>query len=338
MSCRKLSSLILLAAFVSVMAACKKDDETEVLPSLSGLYFNSQNYIAPGEAVRFSPGGLAEPEGVEVGYVWKIDPSKVVSDTLEKGAIFVHWFPKDSLQTYTVTCSAVADGYYGTSYSRTITAVKSGLDQSITGTGIKSTDPKLTVGGVDYYYTRIGNLEWFRNNLAVTTAGVPYVNEEIMSDIYGRYYNYNDAVTACPEGWRLPSEEDWMSLAEAIESPVSDKYSVFENVAAKLYADASFNGELMQQYWPEVGDITNESKLSMLPVGFVNLGNLDNAGTYPGASFNGALEYTVFWTADKYDDEMAYYRYMITGLPDMFPGKGDVNTFGASVRCVRDVE
>ena len=337
MSCRKLSSLMLLAAFVLVMAACKKDDETETMPSLSGLYFDCPSYIAPGQAVRFIPQGVKHPEGGELGIVWKVNPSKTATDTMEVDEVYVHWFP-DTLKTYTVSCNASAEGYYGTSFSRDVVVVKSGLNKSITGTGIRSTDPKVTVDGVDYYYQKVGNLEWFRNNLAVTTCGTPFVNEEIMSDIYGRYYNYNEAMTACPEGWRLPTEEDWMSLAEAVESPVSVKYDVFENVASKLLANASFNGEKMQEYWPEVGDITNSSKFSALPVGYANLGNLNAAGKYANASFAGALEYAVFWTADKYDDEMAYYRYMISGLPSMFAGKGDINTFGASVRCVRDVE
>lgn len=328
---------MLMAAFVLVIAACKKDDETEVLPSLSGLYFDCPSYVSPGQAVRLIPHGVKHPDGGVIGYAWKVTPTMTVSDTMDVDEIYVHWF-SDTLQTYTVNCSAFAEGYYGVTYSKDVAVVKSGLDQTITGTGIKAADSKVTVDKVDYYYTRIGNLDWFRNNLAVKSSGVPYLNEEIMSDIYGRYYNYNEAMTACPEGWRLPTEEDWMSLAEAVGSPAAEKYSTFENVASKLYADVSFNGVQMQAYWPEVGDITNESKLSMFPVGYVNLGNLDNVGTYPGASFNGALEYTVYWTADKYDDEMAYYRYMITKLPDMLVGTGDVNTFGASVRCVRDAE
>jgi hypothetical protein len=38
------------------------------------------------------------------------------------------------------------------------------------------------------------------------------------------------------------------------------------------------------------------------------------------------------------EEGMAYYRYIIADRPEMLIGKGDVNTFGASVRCVRDAE
>ena len=337
MSLRKLSSLMMLAAFVFVAAACSKDDETETKPSLSGLYFNCPSFVSPGEAVRFVPKGLKHPEGGVIGYAWKVTPTMSVSDTMDVDEVYVHWF-SDTLQTYTVNCSAFAEGYYGDTYSKDVTVVQGGLNKSITGTDIWANDPKVVVDGVSYYYQRIGNLDWFRNNLAVTTCGTAYANTEIMSDVFGRYYNYNEAMTACPEGWRLPTEEDWMSLAEEVGSPVSQKYVTFEDVASKLLANASFNGKPMQEYWPAVGDITNSSKIAMLPVGYANLGNVDNDGNYPGASFDGVLEYSVFWTADKENDEMAYYRYIISGLPDMLVGHGDINTFAASVRCVRDAE
>ena len=38
------------------------------------------------------------------------------------------------------------------------------------------------------------------------------------------------------------------------------------------------------------------------------------------------------------DDAMAYYRYIVANQPDLFITKGDKKNFGASVRCVRDVE
>ena len=59
-------------------------------------------------------------------------------------------------------------------------------------------------------------------------------------------------------------------------------------------------------------------------------------GKYPYANFKGDYEYAAFWTADMAEEGMAYYRYLICDQPDMQIGKGDVNTLGASVRCVRE--
>lgn len=336
MSLRKLNSLLLTAVAVLMAVSCDKDKETESLPSLSGLYFSCPAFVAPGEAVRMTPEGVEHPEGGEIGYFWKVTPTMKYNDTTD---VYVHWF-SDTLQTYTVNCYAFAEGYNNTSYSRQVMVVKNGLDGSLTKTDIKAADPKVTVDGIDYYYEKIGDLEWFRNNLASAGSGVSYVNEEIMSDIFGRYYSYNDAVNACPEGWRLPTEEDWMSLAEAIGSSVSEKYQVFEDVAAKLMVNAYFNEIALLEYWPVVGEVTNSSRLSLMPFGYVNLGNRNEEGRFPNAAFDGIYTYTAVWTADKVEGEedMAYFRYIISNQPEMLVGKGDVNTFGASVRCVRDAQ
>ena len=336
MSFRKLNSLIFAVALSLVAVACDDDDEGETLPSLEGLYFDCPAFVAPGQVVRLVPAGVTHPEGEAVGYYWKVTPTMSYNDTTD---VFVHWF-SDTLQTYTVNCYAFADDYYGDTYSVEVMTLKSGLDGSLKQTGISASDPKVTVGGIDYYYEKIGDREWFRNNLAVTGRGASYDNEEITSDIFGRFYNYEEAMTACPEGWRLPTEEDWMSLADAVGSPVTEKYSVFEDVTAKLLVNAALNGTTILTYWPEVGDVRNSSGLSMIPFGYANLGGKNGDGNYPDAVFDGIFEYAAFWTADKVEGEdgTAYYRYMLTTQPEMMVGKGDVNTFGASVRCVRDVQ
>jgi len=335
MSLGKLKSIALFAVILFAAASCK-DDETETLPSLTGLYFSCPYFAGPGEAVKMTPKGVTHPEGGEVGYYWRVTPTMSYNDTTD---VYVHWF-SDTLKTYTVNCYAFAEGYNGDSYSRQVEVVKSGLDGSITQSGIAASDKKITVDGVDYYYVNIGGLDWFRNNLASAGSGTSYLNEDIVSDIFGRYYSYDEAVNACPEGWRLPSEEDWMALADAMGSPASGKYESFSNVAAKLMVNAYFNETALLEYWPQVGDVNNESKLSFMPFGYANLGIRNEEGKYPSASFEGMKEYVAVWTSDMVEDEdgMAYFRYIITDQPEMLVGKGDVNTFGASVRCVRDAK
>lgn len=94
----------------------------------------------------------------------------------------------------------------------------------------------------------------------------------------------------------------------------------------------------MWEYWPSVGKPSNKSGLCMIPTGYVNLGAQAQDGTYPNASFKGVYEYAAFWTADKTDDGMAYYRYIFYDQPDMMIGTGDANAFGAAVRCVREAK
>ena len=332
----KLISYAAAAVFIIAAVSCKKDDEETTYPYLSGLSFDCPVYVSPEQVVTLTPKGVTHPEGGEVSYSWKVSPSMPKSDTAD---VFTHKF-SDTLGRYTVMCYAFASGYTGDSYSITVNVVKGGLNGSITNTDISETDPnKIVHEGNTYYYKRIGDLEWFRNSLATSSEGTPYVNLDVNSDVFGRYYSYNEAKTACPEGWRLPTEDDWLALAAAVGAESSEKYGVIGDVTSKLLANAYFNGDLMVSYLPEVGDITNDSGLSLIPVGYSNLGDPDAAGDYPAASFFGMNEYAVVWTADAVEGEdMAYYRYLIHNQPDMFTAKGDVNSFGASVRCVRDAE
>lgn len=334
---RKLNSFLTLALLALAAMACKKDDETESYPSLSGnLYFDCPAYVAPEQVVTLTPKGISHPDGGEVSYYWKISPSMPESDTVD---VFTRAF-SDTLGRYTVLCYAFASGYTGDSYQVSVDVVKGGLDGSISNTGIKDTDLRVYWEGDDYFYVRHGSLDWFRNNLSSPLSGTPYINLDVTSDVFGRYYSYEEAMKACPEGWRLPSEDDWLSLAEELGSEVAGKYAPIKDITSKILANAYYNDVLMTDYWPEVGVLDNDSKLALIPVGYSNLGEPASDGTYPAASFFGMSNYSVVWTSDKVegDDSMAYYRYLVYNQPDMFVGKGDVNSFGASVRCVRDVE
>lgn len=351
MSLRKLNSMLMIAAIALAAVSCKDDEEeVEVVYVNGSLRFELPEFILPNETVTIVPKGLSHPDGGEIGYCWKVTPSMSTYDTtrFENGldaagdpteGIFIHSFP-DSLKTYTVYCYGFASGYASSSYNLKTTVVSPGPEKSITNTGIKFFDPNVEIDGIRHYYTTIGGKDWLRQDLAYTEKGVPFRNGKAMNGVFGLYYSYEEALEACPEGWTLPTDEDWTNLGKALNGNTGsdNPYSTIPGVAAKLMADAYFNGIRMWEYWPSVGKITNESKMSMIPSGYALLGEQDSNGNYTQARFKGVYEYSVYWTADKVADEegMAYYRYIYCDQPDMMIGKGDTKTFGAAVRCVRD--
>ena len=332
---RTLNSILFAAALTFVAVSCEKEEETTTLPYLNGvLTVNVPEYVNIGQTITLTAKGLEHPDGEEIGYRWKVTPTMSQYDTTD---VFSFTFT-DTLQTCTIYCYGFADGYNSSSASYSSTVVKGGPEGSIQGTDM-ATFPVYEYKGISYHYMTSGDLQWFMTNLADGDAGgAPYKSYEAMSNVFGRYYSYEEALKACPQGWRLPTEEDWMALAGEFGAATEDKYQSIKGVASKLMANASFNGNLMWEYWPAVGEITNSSNLSLIPSGYANLGTVNEEGVYTYASFDGINRFAAVWTADMVEEEadMAYYRYLIVDQPDLLVGKGDRQSFGAAVRCVRD--
>lgn len=330
MNIRKL--IFHIAAIAAVTAACDKEETTETLPSLEGTLMISgvQEFIHPGQTLTFAvEESVTHPEGGEVNYCWKVTPSMSRYDSTETPS-FTHTF-SDTLQTYTVYCSAYADGYNSTSSINYVTTVKGGKDGSVKG--IDFSDKTFNIGDTTYYYTEIGEQTWLMNNVMTQTAGLAFADADIMSDVFGRFYSHEEAAAVCESlpndgtyQWKLPTRADWDALESHLKGLIesdADRYG--KSVAASLMADATFNDSKLWEYWPAVGVITNSSGISAIPVGYADL---------QSKTFKGVNEYSVFWTADQ-EGDLAYYKYLIYNQPDLFTSLGDRKSFGANVRCIR---
>lgn len=106
----------------------------------------------------------------------------------------------------------------------------------------------------------------------------------------------------CPEGWHLPTRDEWETLYSAMGS--------------SPYA-------MQAKGFSEWENATNESGFSALP-----------AGHYRDGSFNSVGSYADFWSATELRNNYAYYWYLYVDKA-RFSDSG-YKSYGSSVRCVKD--
>ena len=330
--------LTLLALAASVAGGCKKEETTK--SSLDGsLSIVMPKYVEPGVAKTFcidTMTTLSRPDGAAIGYYFS-DPFLASNDTIVKadGSVNERYYEFKVLDTLGVVnlsfgaCSS--DDYYGSIKTATFTVVRKGRNgrASITGFDQSVEDEKL-VDPRDlkvYPCVDIDGTLWMRSNLAWEGAGLGYEGYDVMTDLFGRYYTWEEAVDACPEGWRLPNEDDWLALASKY-AVSSSRDADYEGMAGTLMADLYFNGTRMWEYSRYV-KVSDKSHLSLMPSGYA---------TVSGGSgeFSSLYEYAALWTADgNADGDRAVLRYIYRDNDNVFRGLADKTNFAASVRCVK---
>ncbi|MFS4447353.1 FISUMP domain-containing protein [Maribacter sp. 2307UL18-2] len=146
--------------------------------------------------------------------------------------------------------------------------------------------------GKKYCAVTIGNQTWLAENLNYEIEGSLCPEEEQVigckgsnenCGTYGRLYNLEQLDIAIPDGWHLPSREEYVALVDFLGGP--------NEAASKLKADSNL--------WNFDGASgTNSSGFSALPVGYV----IPYANTYPfECAYWKFGDLATFWTSTRND-------------------------------------
>lgn len=328
--------ILSLLGFSLVFQSCKKDEEETKNYMTGTLKYVFPEFVEPGYSKSFCIDSLmlmSRDDGGPVGYYYS--DAKGKRDTLVNGdgeilkknfTISIH----DTIATLNTTFSAFAkDDYYGSSRSVSFTIVKDGLDGDGSITNFKKNDADQSFvderDGKKYLYTEIDGVYWMRQNLAWEGAGKAFKDYDVMSDIFGRYYSWEEAQNACPEGWTLPSDEDWVSLGK-IYGESSSVHKDIKGLAGDIMGDLHFNGTKMWEFWRDV-KITDKAALSVMPAGYAVISDGD-------FDFQELYKYAALWTADS-DEGNAGLRYIYHDKDIVYYGKVSKSDFAANVRCIR---
>ena len=167
--------------------------------------------------------------------------------------------------------------------------------------------------GKTYRTVKIGGQTWMAENLNYKTGNsVCYDNKESNCRKYGRLYDWNTAMKACPAGWHLPSDEEWEALTDFVGGE--------ETAGTKLKSKTGW-------YTMDKGykAATDDYGFSALPGGLgLSDGSFYNAGSYGN-----------WWSATENDATDARNRDMCYYFENV--GWSNNNkSFLFSLRCSQD--
>jgi uncharacterized protein (TIGR02145 family) len=173
--------------------------------------------------------------------------------------------------------------------------------------------------GISYKYVVIGKQIWMADNLKFKIGGSKcLIADENDCDKCGRYYNYEEAIKACPAGWHLPNDDEWIDLEIEV--------GMNESEASKSGWRGTKPGQA-----PELlrGGKTG---LDLTMCGFISSSNSDilvlkekDIESYKVDGY--------YWTATA-DGIFAYYRQFSSRFS--INRGGDFQNKGFPIRCIKD--
>lgn len=173
-----------------------------------------------------------------------------------------------------------------------------------------------------YHVVQIGNLCWTRENMRVTgglTEGTDYYDPDTFPLVQRGYlYTKSTADAICPEGWHLPTLQEWRDMLQNVMGNENKTYMLTGGCDWKNY-----NGNTPGNF--NVSD-RNLSGLTLIPVG-----NLTSEGGFEKVTTHASL-----WTATDKDASNSYLVRFAYNANTM-ESKSVPKNLAYSVRCVRDL-
>ena len=162
--------------------------------------------------------------------------------------------------------------------------------------------------GKVYRTIKIGNQVWMAENLNFKIdSSYCYNDSSKYCKKYGRLYSWAAAKRACPEGWHLPTIDEFETLFAAVGG---------QSTAGKKLKSASG--------WKKDGNGTDDYSFTALPAG----------GRSTNESFYGGDGGAYFWSSTEYGKNRSYYIFL--NYQDDEANEVDYyRDDGMSVRCVK---
>lgn len=188
--------------------------------------------------------------------------------------------------------------------------------------------------GYEYHWVRIGGLDWCTENshynLNDETHCRFYIDysqrnesypDDMYSEKYGYLYTQTGAQRAVPSGWRLPTDDDWKQLEQALGMST-------EEASAREWRGTTQAYSLIQK---EEG-----TRLAMQFSGYYNP---NIVGGQPKSRFLGVYGY--YWTSTsetRPQGQFYFYRKILIDKGEIFRESIEPDDFMLAVRFVRNAQ
>lgn len=330
---------ILLAIFLVLNFSCKKKENE--LPTVTILNPLDGERVMQGDQVNIHV-EADDSDGTVVEIVLYIDGVNQAQG--EGSRLEYEWDTQDAPEgEYTITAVARDDGSGAQADNITLLVdVTGGLNPDL------SYGEMTDLDGNKYATIDIGDQVWMAENLRVTHyadgSAIPlvadesawealdasaeayswYDNQSANGETYGGLYTWGAAVQGvCPDGWHIPSDEEWkqLELSLGMSQEQADKQDWRGTSQAGLLKERGYS------HWdvPNSGG-ENASGFTAIPGGFRS----SKGGFYKMG------QDAVFWTSSEAaSEERAWYRTLNFDNLKVYRHYND-KTLGLSVRCVKD--
>ena len=184
--------------------------------------------------------------------------------------------------------------------------------------------------GQTYQTVTLGDQTWLAQNLNYETDNNSwcYDDDPEKCGTYGRLYDWEAAMTACPDGWHMASDEEWSTLIKYLDPGADPNADLAESDVAGGMMKATGTIEDGTGLWRRPNkDATNVSGFSAVPSGT----------RFATGSFNMLSQHVMFWTSTEYDANNVWFRILDYGVADIYRDNTNITKgMGLSARCVMD--
>lgn len=274
-------------------------------------------------------GGLCPGIHVWTGEKWEpLTPAKMPDITVQdsdKNTYTAKWFGTSQCDNntgaYWMTQNLYTTTNKNTPPTNTMKVYLNPARHTNTGSGAVEINNRTELGNKSILYREGGS------------SSVPVKESKGLefAEKFGLLYKQSQAIDACPEGWEVPTNQDWESLIKIIDKETSNP-TINTNTAGQymranrdFYGDKTTSTSTISQ-WGSTDSNVTVSGFNAYPSGYKNAG--------PDAGYFG--QNSVWWSATL-DTSSGRYNIFILEKDSkkLTMSSGTANGYSHSVRCIK---